>query len=29
VCGEAEKAGYLNEDGRPYNPNSITQMLES
>ena len=26
---ELEKAGYLNERGRPYNPNSIKLMLES
>jgi hypothetical protein len=26
---ELETAGYLNECGRPYNPNSIKLMLES
>jgi hypothetical protein len=29
ISGELEKAGYLNERGRRYNPNSIKLMLES
>jgi DNA invertase Pin-like site-specific DNA recombinase len=29
ISAELEKAGYLNERGRPYNPNSIRLMLES
>jgi hypothetical protein len=29
ISAELEKAGYLNERGRPYNPNSIKLMLES
>jgi hypothetical protein len=29
ISAELEKAGYLNECGRPYNPNSIKLMLES
>ena len=29
ISAELEKAGYLNERGQPYNPNSIKLMLES
>jgi hypothetical protein len=29
ISAELEKLGYLNEHGRPYNPNSIKLMLES
>jgi len=29
MSAELEKAGYLNERGQPYNPNSIKFMLES
>jgi hypothetical protein len=29
ISDEVKDAGYLNEHGRPYNPNSIKPMLES